>query len=167
MITAAIGAGVGAASSILGGIGKNRALKRQIRALESQKRQNEDWYNRRYNEDSTQRADAQAMLTRTAEMLRQRNQQSAGAAAVMGGTNESLAADREAAAKTMADAASQIVVAGEQRKDNIENQYRDRDQQLSEQINALKGQKKSGLDIASDALGGAMSGAMSGMGLGG
>jgi 1,2-phenylacetyl-CoA epoxidase catalytic subunit len=106
------------------------------------------------------------MLTRTAEMLQQRNQQSAGAAAVMGGTNESLAADREANAKTMADAASQIVIAGEQRKDNIENQYRERDQQLSEQINALKGQKKSGFDIASDALGGAASGAMSGMGLG-
>lgn len=48
--------------------------------LGEQRRKNQDWYDRRYNEDATQRADAQAMLTRTAEAIRQRNLASAGSA---------------------------------------------------------------------------------------
>ncbi|MBF0924417.1 MAG: hypothetical protein HXK59_09245, partial [Campylobacter concisus] len=116
MLGGLIGGALGAIGGIFGSISKNKMLKEQQRMVDGQKRENQDWYDRRYNEDSTQRADAQAMLTHTADMIRQRNQQAAGSAAVMGGTDESVAATKEANAKALADTTSQIAVAGEQRK---------------------------------------------------
>ena len=160
-----IGGALGAIGGIFGGISKNRMLKRQQRMVDEKKRENQDWYDRRYNEDFTQRADAQAMLTHTADMIRRRNQQAAGSAAVMGGTDESVAATKEANAKALADATSQIAVAGEQRKDKIEGQYISRKDALDEQLRALRGQKVDGLGMVSNAIGGTVDGFASGMGL--
>lgn len=165
MLGGIIGGAAGALSGIFGGISKNRMLKRQMKMLNEQKRENQDWYNRRYNEDATQRADAQAILTHTAEMIRQRNQQSDGAQAVMGGTEESTAAAKEANAKALSDATSQIAVAGAQRKDQIEGQYRERQHQLDEQLRELEAGKVDGIGMVSNAIGGAADGFMSGMGL--
>lgn len=106
--------------------------------IEQQRRDNQAWYDRRYNEDATQRADAQRVLTQTAEAIKQRNRAAAGSAAVMGGTEESVAATKAANAQAMADAASRIAVAGEARKDNIEQQYQQRDQQLQGQLNNME-----------------------------
>lgn len=165
MLGGLIGGALGAVGGILGGISKNRMLKQQQRMVDGQKRENQDWYDRRYNEDSTQRADAQAMLTHTADMIRRRNQQAAGSAAVMGGTDESVAATKEANAKALADATSQIAVAGEQRKDKIEGQYLSRKDALDEQLRALRGQKVDGFGMVSNAIGGAVDGFASGSGL--
>ncbi len=81
----AIGAGLGAVGSIFGGIAASKAMKRVKKNLQEQRRKNQDWYDRRYNEDATQRADAQAILTKTEESIRNRNKQAAGVQAVMGG----------------------------------------------------------------------------------
>lgn len=161
-----IGGAAGAAGNIFGGISKNRMLKKQMAMVKEQQKANQDWYDRRYNEDATQRADAQAMLTQTAEAIKERNRQSAGSAAVMGGTEESVAATKAANAKAMADATSSIVRAGEQRKDNIEQQYLARNDAYNEQLRQLQGQKQGILDIAGGALGGAAGGFASGMELG-
>jgi hypothetical protein len=165
MLGGLIGGALGAIGGIFGGISKNRMLKQQQRMVDEKKRENQDWYDRRYNEDSTQRADAQAMLTHTADMIRRRNQQAAGSAAVMGGTDESVAATKEANAKALADATSQIAVAGEQRKDKIEGQYMSRKDALDEQLRALRGQKVDGFGMVSNAIGGAVDGFASGSGL--
>ena len=166
MLGGIIGGAAGALGGIFGGISKNKALKRMQRAIEQQKKENQDWYDRRYNEDATQRADAQAILTKTTEAIKNRNQQAAGSAAVMGGTEESVAATKAANAQAMADATSQIAVAGEQRKDQIEGQYMDRKNQLDTQLTNLQGQKQSIFDIANSAIGGAANGFSKGMGLG-
>lgn len=134
--------------------------------INEQKRENQNWYDRRYNEDATQRADAQAILTHTAEMIRQRNRAAAGTAAVMGGSEESVAATKEANAKALSDATSQIAVAGAQRKDQIEGQYRERQHQLDEQLRQLEAGKVDGFGMVSNAIGGAANGFASGMGLG-
>ena len=86
-----IGAAVGAAGSIFGGISASKAMKRMKKNVEAQRKANQDWYDRRYNEDATQRADAQRILTQTELSIKNRNQQAAGAQAVMGGTDESTA----------------------------------------------------------------------------
>ena len=164
MLGSIIGAAGGALGSVFGGLSKNRMLKEQIAAVEAKKRENQDWYDRRYNEDSTQRADAQAMLTQTAEAIKGRNRQAAGVAAVTGGTEESVAATKAANAQAMADATSSIVQAGEARKDSIEKQYRAANDAYDEQIMALKSQKKGVLDLASGALAGAQSGFVDGLG---
>lgn len=129
-----------------------------------QQRENQDWYDRRYNEDATQRADAQRLLSITEDSIKKRNRAAAGTAAVMGGTNESIAAEKEAGNKAMADAVSQINAAGEQRKDQIENQYMARKDQLNNAMRELEGQKSSALDIIGQGIGGAASGV--GLGLG-
>lgn len=166
MLGGIIGAAGGALGGVLGGISKNKALKQQMKMVNEQKKENQDWYDRRYNEDSTQRADAQAMLTQTAEAIKQRNQASAGSAAVMGGTEESVASTKAANAQAMADATSKIVVAGEQRKDQIESQYRERNNELNQQLQNLQSQKKDALSMTSDAIGGAVNGFAKGSGLG-
>lgn len=166
MLGGIIGGAAGALGGIFGGISKNKMLKQQMKMVNEQKRENQDWYDSRYNEDATQRADAQRILAITEQNIRNRNRQAAGTAAVMGGTDESVAATKAANAQAMADAASQIAVAGDRRKDQIEGQYMARKQSLDEELRNLKGQKVNGFDMASNAIGGAASGFASGMGLG-
>ena len=166
MLGGIIGGAAGALGGIFGGISKNKMLKKIRNMINEQKRENQDWYDRRYNEDATQRADAQAILTQTADMIKRRNQQSAGTQAVMGGTEESAAAAKEANAKALSDATSNIAVAGAQRKDQIEGQYRERQNQLDEQLRQLEGEKVDAFGMISNAIGGAVNGFASGMGLG-
>lgn len=153
MIGSLIGAGMGALGSILGGISKNKMLREQMKNLKEQRKQNQNWYDRRYNEDATQRADAQALLTRTNEEIRNRNRAAAGSAAVMGGTDESLAATKEANAKTLADATSNIAASAEARKDAIESKYLERDSEINNQLANLRSQKVGALDFVGNVIG--------------
>ena len=141
LLGGAIGAGLGAVGSIFGGIAASKAMKNVKNNLNQQRAENKDWYNRRYNEDATQRADAQAIITKTEESIRNRNRQAAGAQAVMGGTEESVAATKAANSQALADATSTIAVNGERRKDAIEAQYQAKDEALQSQLNDLERQK--------------------------
>lgn len=132
-----IGAAVGAAGSIYGGLSASRAMKKVKRNIEEQRKKNQDWYDRRYNEDATQRADAQRILTMTEESIKNRNKQAAGTQAVMGGTEESVAAAKAANNQALADATSQIANA-DARKDAIEQQYLQKDDQYVQQLNAIE-----------------------------
>lgn len=134
MIGSLIGAGVQIAGSIIGGISAHRKARRAKAIAQSEKDENEDWYNRRYNEDATQRGDAQRMLTKTEEAIRNRNRGAAGAQAVIGGTEESVAATKQANAQALADATSQIVANADSRKDSIESQYRNSKSQLNNKL---------------------------------
>lgn len=129
---------LGAAGSIFGGVKASKAMKRMKRNLEEQKRENQAWFDRRYNENATQRADAQQAISLMREEMNKRNQAAAGAQAVMGGTEESLAAAKAANNQAFADATAQIAVNGERRKDAIEQQYQQRDAQLDDALNNLE-----------------------------
>lgn len=138
MIGSIVGAGLGAVGSIFGGIKASKAMKRVRNNLREQAQDNASWYNRRYNEDATQRADAQRILTKTEESIRNRNRQAAAAQAVMGGTDESVAAAKAANNEAMSEAASQIAVASDARKDGIEQSFRQRDAQINDALNNLE-----------------------------
>nr|UWI13012.1 MAG: hypothetical protein [Bacteriophage sp.] len=133
-----IGSAISAAGSIFGGIKASKAMKKAKRNVEAQRQKNQDWYDRRYNEDATQRADAQRILTQTEESIKQRNKAAAGSAAVMGGTDESVAAAKAANNQALADATSQIAANAEARKDNIEATYMQNDNAFVEQLNQLE-----------------------------
>ena len=160
LIGSIAGGALGAAGSIFGGISASKAMRRVKKNLQAQKEANQNWYDRRYNEDATQRADAQRILTQTEESIRNRNRQAAGAQAVMGGTDESTAAAKAANAQALADATSQIAAGAENRKDQIEQTYQQRDSQINEALNnleinkaqaisqAVKGVAKAGAGIA-------------------
>ena len=133
-----IGTALGAVGSVFGGISASMAMKKAKKNVQEQVQKNQDWYDRRYNEDATQRADAQRILTMTEESIKNRNRQAAGAQAVMGGTEESVAAAKAANNQALADATAQIAANGEQRKDQIEQQYQQRDAELQNQLQQIE-----------------------------
>lgn len=139
---------MGIGASIFGGVSASKAMNKVKKNIENQQSENDAWYNRRYNEDATQRADAQRILTITNENIRQRNRQAAGTQAVMGGTEESVAATKAANNEALAEATSQIAVAGDRRKDSIEQQYQARDAQLNGQLNDMEVQKANAISQA-------------------
>lgn len=132
------GGALGAAASIFGGISASKAMRRVKENLQAQKEANQNWYDRRYNEDATQRADAQHILTQIDERIKNRNRQAAGAQAVMGGTDESTAAAKAANAQALADATSQIAAGADNRKDQIEQTYQQRDSQINGALNNME-----------------------------
>lgn len=148
LIGSIAGGALGAAGSIFGGISASKAMRRVKKNLQAQKQANQNWYDRRYNEDATQRADAQRILTQTEESIRNRNRQAAGAQAVMGGTDESTAAAKAANAQALADATSQIAAGAENRKDQIEQTYQQRDSQINEALNNLEMNKAQAISQA-------------------
>ena len=133
-----IAMGVKALGSIFGGISASKAMKRYKQGVQKQMDENENWYDRRYNEDATQRADAQRAIQLTEDAVRKRNKAAAGQAAIMGGNEASVAAAKEANSQATADVASRIAAAGEARKDKIESQYLARKQQLQDQLNNIE-----------------------------
>lgn len=154
MIGSLIGAGLSAAGSIFGGIRASKAMKKAKKRVEARKKENRSWYNRNYNEDATQRADAQRLLNMTEERIRDRNREAAGAQAVAGGTEESVAATKAANAGATADVAARIAAAGEARKDRVEQEYRRKDEELDDRLSQIEAGKAAAL---SDAVGGVAS----------
>ena len=141
MIGALIGAGLGLASSIAGGIANRKARKKQEQMLAQQQRDNQAWYDRRYNEDPTKRADTVRLLTQMQEQIKNRNRAAKGRQAVMGGTEDSTTAVKEANNKTLADTTSQIVAANEARKDAIEQQYQQNKRSIQGQQMQMEAEK--------------------------
>lgn len=141
MIGALIGAGLSVASSIAGGIANRKARRKQEQMIAQQQRENQAWYDRTYNADPTKRADTVRLLTQMQEQIKNRNKAAKGRQAVMGGTEDSTTAVKEANNKTLADTTSQIVAANDARKDNIEQQYMNRKNQLQNQQMGLEAEK--------------------------
>jgi hypothetical protein len=158
MIGTLIGAGVGLFSSIFGGVKSAQASRKAERELKQQRQANEDWYRKRYNEDYTQTAEAQRLLSQARTMAQDQLRDAAGRQAVMGGT-ETVNDARESAAKAVSETLSDLAVLGSQRKDAVENQYMNRSQQLSQQFQQMYNQR------AANAAAAASQGMQAGMGL--
>lgn len=141
MLGTLIGAGLGLASSIAGGIANRKARQKQEQMIAQQQKENQAWFDRKYNEDPTKRADTVRLLTQMQEQIKNRNKAAKGRQAVMGGTEDSTTAVKEANNKALADTTSQIVAANDARKDNMENQYRARKSQLQGQQMSLEAEK--------------------------
>ena len=147
--------------SIFGGIKASREAKKQQKMLDAQKAENQAWYNRRYNEDGTQRADAQRLLTNTQDLLRRQTMAAQGANAVTGASTEAVAAQKAANNQALAEATSTIAAASDARKDNIEQQYQannnalaDKQMQISRQKQNAITQAVQGVAGAADSIGG-------------
>lgn len=136
-----IGSAIGAAGSVVGGISASKANKKMKRNIEDQRKKNQDWYDQRYNEDATQRADAQRVLSQTQEMLKRQTDAAAGSAAVGGGTDESVAQAKAQANDTLGNVMSNINAQADARKDEIEQTYQAKDDAYVEQLNNLEQQK--------------------------
>ena len=149
---------VGGLGGLFGSLGKNKQIRDQLKLQAAQMKENQDWFDRNYYEDPTQRASAMKAITNYEQAFRNRNKANQGTAAVAGGTEESLAADKAAYAKELANLQAGIAASGDARKDAIEQQYMQRKQNLEELERQLKGQKANGWDIANSVVGGAAAG---------
>lgn len=148
LIGGIIGGAMNIGASIFGGIKQAKAMKKVKKNLDNQMQENQNWYDRRYNEDATQRADAQRLITMTEESIKSRNKQAAGTAAVMGGTDESVAAAKAANNGALADTMSQIAANADARKDAIESQYMERKEGLNSQLNDIELKKAQNISQA-------------------
>ncbi len=130
-----------AGGAIAGAIGSARAAKKSNQMIADQKSKNQAWYDRRYNEDYTQRADAQAVLENTRKLLAERGAQATATNTVMGGTDEALAMNKQASNEAMAQTMAGINAQADQYKQNIEGQYQANDGALAQQQIAIQQQK--------------------------
>lgn len=115
---------------IFNAIAGSASAGKQKKMIEAEERKNNQWFDRRYNEDMTQRADAQRYLTQMRDAIREANAQNAAMAAVSGASEEAKANSKAAEMATLGNTMATLAVQGEARKDNIEQQYRERDQQI-------------------------------------
>lgn len=127
---AAIGAIASGVSSLFGARSARRQRQQQLAEIARQQQNNNNWYNRRYNEDATNRADAQRMLTRVSNLMTDTTRSANARKAVIGGTDASTAAAQQANASALGNALADITTNAENRKDDIESQYQQRDNQL-------------------------------------
>lgn len=141
MIGSAVGAGMKAAGAIAGGIIQRKAMDKVAGNINQLDTENLEWYNRRFNEDATQRADAQRLLTMTTKAMRENNRSAAGAAAVGGASEESVAAAKAANNQMLADTTSNLAAQLAASKDAVEQQYMSTRADIMNQRNALEQQK--------------------------
>lgn len=120
-------------SAIYGGIKSSQANNRARRLLQNQQNENKAWYDTRMSEDYTQRADVQAAIQRQRELLNEQYQRAKATNVVAGGTDESLALQKEAANKAVAQTMTDVAAQSAAYKDNVERQYRAQDYALNQQ----------------------------------
>lgn len=132
-----LGTILGIGGSIFGGIAGAKATQKAEEGIKTLQKKNEEWYNRRYNEDATQRADAIAMLNKTKDFIKERNKQAEGVAAVMGTPASAVAVEKANNNAIIGDVTSQIIADNEARKDMIEQTFMDRDVSYQEQLNNM------------------------------
>ncbi len=127
------GMGMQALGSIVGGAAMAQAARKQREIIDTQKKDNEAWYNRNYYEDSTQRSDAQRAMQMARDAMKSRYNQAQASGVVTGATDESIAAQKAATNQVVSSAASSIAATGDARKDSIDQQYLNTKSNLAQQ----------------------------------
>ena len=137
MLLGAIGAGIGAigsiGSAIIGGNAASKAAKQANRLIQQQQKDNQAWYDRRYNEDYSQTAEAQNLMNYAREQAERQFKRAEGAAVVAGATDESVARAKQSANEMLGQTASNIAAQGTARKDAIDQQYLNTKNSLTQQ----------------------------------
>lgn len=128
-----IGGGVALGGAIYGAIKSGQLNEKARRLVANLRDKNEQWFNIKRSQDYTQRADVQAAIKRQRELLDEQSRRAEATNLIAGGTDESLALQKEAANRSLAQATTDIAAAGASYNDNIENQYRAQDAALAQQ----------------------------------
>lgn len=181
MIGAAIGAGVGLATSIFGGSKAAKQRRKMNSYLNEQDAENKAWYNANALSDYTQRADSQNLMRQLRNNLDRQNKIASNTAVVTGATPEQQAVQKEQSNKVISDTYANLGAMGQQWKDNVTNRYLSRRDNIANQRMGMMDQKaqsyenlmNSGVNMISGAVGslyggnsGGASGGNSGNGVG-
>lgn len=137
----ALAAGASVASSIFGGSKASKSAKKANALIDSSRAANQAWYNKRYNEDYSQTAEAQNAMNYAKQTLDDEYQKIAATSAVSGATGTAQAQQKAQANKALAEAASGIAASGSAYKSSVESQYLQNDNAFAQQqSNTLMGQ---------------------------
>lgn len=115
-----IGAGIGLASGIFGGIKSAKEAKKQQALINEQEKKNNEWYNRNYYQNYMDTTEAQAAMKRVENTLRRQNEQARATQTVMGGTPELAVAQQQANNEVLADTATGLAAQSTARKANVD-----------------------------------------------
>ena len=133
MIGQILGAAAQVGSAIFGAVKSSQANQRAQAMIQNQRDENQRWYDQRMAEDYMQRSDVQNVLRKQRELLNEQYQRARATNIVAGGTDESLALQQQAANKAMGDTMADIAANASAYKDNVEQQYRAQENNLSQQ----------------------------------
>lgn len=133
LLGGAVGAGISTLGSIIGGIGSSRQMKKARGVLDDQMLQNQQWFDKEYNQDYTQRADAQAMLNRVRQQADNQYKRAEQMAAVTGATDESLALQKAAANDMYAQTLTGLGEQASRFKEGVMNRFLDTRANLDQQ----------------------------------
>lgn len=131
-IVSAIGAGLGLATSLIGGAKASDAARAAERRQREQEAKENAWYNRRYNEDYVDTAAGQNLVRRAKEYARENWKKAAGAQAVAGGTDAATAMAKEAGNKMVGDTIANIAATDQARKAQVDNMHRQAEQNFAQ-----------------------------------
>lgn len=118
-----IGAAIAGIGSIAGGIGAAHAMNKYNNAIDQQAQDNRILFDKEYNADYTQRADAQNLLTNVRNFAKKSITRAEGQAAIAGATPEAEAIAKNQANELMATTASNIASQGAQYKAGVMDRY--------------------------------------------
>lgn len=158
LIGSTIGAVAGIGGAIAGGIASRKAAKKNKKILGQMRQDSKDWFEREYNADFTQRADAQSALNRAREILGQRYKYAQGAAEVSGATDESVALQKAAANEALANITSNIAERADAYKDQVRANYENQQNAFNQAEMNINSGKAAGIAQAAGGL--ASAGAM-------
>ncbi|MBQ9232346.1 MAG: hypothetical protein IJ190_14365 [Prevotella sp.] len=127
-IVSAIGAGLGLASSLIGGAKASSAARAAERRQRAQEARENAWYARRYNEDYVDTAAGQNLVRRAKEYAKENWRKAAGAQAVAGVTDAATQMAKDAGNKMVGDTIANIAATDQQRKSHVDDLHRQAEQ---------------------------------------
>lgn len=115
-----IGAGLGLAGGIYGGIKSANAAKKQEQLINTQQAKNNAWYNRNYYQNYLDSSESRAAIKRVEDTMKKRNQEAQATAAITGGTPEAVLAQQENDQKLMSDTVGNLAARSDARKEQVD-----------------------------------------------
>jgi hypothetical protein len=102
---------------------KRKKLTQMQQDVEGDMSRNKAWYSANALSDYTQRADAQNLFKNLRDNLKRNRDVTTSTAAITGATPAAVAASKEADTKAISDVYGNVAAMGQQYKDNVTNQY--------------------------------------------
>ena len=131
-IATIISAAAALGSAVYGAVKSSQQSKKAEKLLKEQQKKNEEWYKIKKSQDYTQRADVQATINKQRELLNEQYNNARASSVVTGGTDESVALQKQAANKSLSDTMSEVAARGAEYKDRAEEQYLNKDAALTD-----------------------------------
>lgn len=154
-------------TSVAGGIASRNRARRGRRAVNASKREEEAWYNRRYNEDYADTKAGQNLIRKAKDFARQQVKRAEGHAAVAGATDAQVQMMKDSTNKMVGDTIANIGAADQERKARVDDMHRKSQMGFAQEEAAYHAQQAQNIASTAQAASNAMASMAGSMGGGG